>query len=152
MIFNLKSKYDAEYALSLFNEYKSLGKTIDLDLHKEERSSAQRRAKWLYFTMVSKILNERGETFFNEILEIEVKFTKELLNETFWIGGSYRYNQDTSTIGALADFQISPQMRIGYAYEHYITDLRPYTGGTHEILLMFEVFKPTKRVKSPRYF
>ena len=43
-------------------------------------------------------------------------------------------------------------MRIGYAYEHYITDLRPYTGGTHEILLMFEVFKPTKRVKSPRYF
>lgn len=75
-----------------------------------------------------------------------------LFNETFWIGGSYRYNQDTSTIGALADFQISPQMRIGYAYEHYITDLRPYTGGTHEILLMFEVFKPTKRVKSPRYF
>ena len=75
-----------------------------------------------------------------------------LFNETFWIGGSYRYNQDTSTIGGLADFQISPQMRIGYAYEHYITDLRPYTGGTHEILLMFEVFKPTKRVKSPRYF
>ncbi|QCE43224.1 type IX secretion system membrane protein PorP/SprF [Psychroserpens sp. NJDZ02] len=75
-----------------------------------------------------------------------------LFNETFWLGGSYRYNRDTSTIGALADFQVSPQMRIGYAYEHYITDLRPYTGGTHEILLMFEVFKPTKRVKSPRYF
>ncbi|MEL0644788.1 MULTISPECIES: type IX secretion system membrane protein PorP/SprF [unclassified Olleya] len=75
-----------------------------------------------------------------------------LFDEKFWIGGSYRYNRDTSTIGALADFQVSPQMRIGYAYEHYITDLRPYTGGTHEILLMFEVFKPTKRVKSPRYF
>ncbi|WP_397362617.1 type IX secretion system membrane protein PorP/SprF [Olleya sp. R77988] len=75
-----------------------------------------------------------------------------LFNEKFWLGGSYRYNRDTSTIGALTDFQISPQMRIGYAYEHYITDLRPYTGGTHELLLMFEVFKPTKRVKSPRYF
>lgn len=75
-----------------------------------------------------------------------------LFYEKFWIGGSYRYNEDTSTIGALADFQISPQMRIGYAYEHYITDLRPYTGGTHEIVLMFEVFKPTRRVKSPRYF
>jgi len=43
-------------------------------------------------------------------------------------------------------------MRIGYTYEHYITDLRPYTGGTHEILVMFEVFKPAKRMKSPRYF
>ncbi|MGB6268089.1 MAG: type IX secretion system membrane protein PorP/SprF [Olleya sp.] len=75
-----------------------------------------------------------------------------LFNDKFWLGGSYRYNRDTYTIGALADFQISPQMRIGYAYEHYITDLRPYTGGTHELLLMFEVFKPSKRVKSPRYF
>ncbi len=36
MIFNLKSKYDAECALSLFNVYKNLGKTIDLDLRKEE--------------------------------------------------------------------------------------------------------------------
>ncbi|AXO79091.1 type IX secretion system membrane protein PorP/SprF [Olleya aquimaris] len=75
-----------------------------------------------------------------------------LFDETFWLGGSYRYNSDTSTLGALADFQVSPQLRIGYAYEHYISDLRPYTGGTHEILLMFEVFKLTKRVKSPRYF
>ncbi len=75
-----------------------------------------------------------------------------LFNEKLWLGGSYRYNRDTSTVGALADFQVSQQMRIGYAYEHYITDLRPFTGGTHELLLMFEVFKPTKRVKSPRYF
>lgn len=75
-----------------------------------------------------------------------------LFNEKLWLGGSYRFNQDTSTIGALADFQVSNQMRIGYTYEHYITDLRPYTGGTHEILVMFEVFKPSKRMKSPRYF
>jgi len=75
-----------------------------------------------------------------------------LFNEKFWIGAGYRYNRDTSTIGALADFQVSKQLRIGYAYEYFITDLRPYTSGTHEILLMFEVFKPSKRVKSPRYF
>lgn len=75
-----------------------------------------------------------------------------LFNEKFWIGGGYRYNQDTSTLGVQTDFQISRQMRIGYTYEHYLTDLRPYTGGTHEILLMFEVFEFNKRVKSPRYF
>ncbi len=75
-----------------------------------------------------------------------------LFKEKFWIGAGYRYNENTSTIGALADFQISPQMRIGYAYEHYISDLRPFTGGTHEILVMFEILKTDKRIKSPRYF
>ena len=75
-----------------------------------------------------------------------------LLYEKLWLGGSYRYNQDTTTFGALIDFQISQQMRIGYSYEFFASDLRPYTSGTHEILLMFEVYKPRKRIKSPRYF
>jgi type IX secretion system PorP/SprF family membrane protein len=74
-----------------------------------------------------------------------------LFNETFWIGGGYRVDQNTAAIGAIADFQISKQLRIGYAYEYPISDLRAYTSGTHEILLMFEVFK-SKRIKSPRYF
>ena len=74
-----------------------------------------------------------------------------LFNETFWIGGAYRVNQNAAAIGAIADFQVSKQLRIGYAYEYPISDLRPYTSGTHEVLLMFEVFK-SKRIKSPRYF
>ncbi|WP_452224641.1 PorP/SprF family type IX secretion system membrane protein [Lacinutrix chionoecetis] len=75
-----------------------------------------------------------------------------LFYEKFWIGGGYRYNQDTTTLGVLADFQVSQQLRIGYTYEYFLSDLRPYTSGTHEILLMFEVYKPRKRIKSPRYF
>ena len=74
-----------------------------------------------------------------------------LFNETFWIGGGYRVDQNTSAIGAIADFQISKQLRVGYAYEYPFSDLSAYTSGTHEILLMFEVFK-SKRIKSPRYF
>ena len=74
-----------------------------------------------------------------------------LFNEVFWIGGSYRINERASAIGGIADFQISKQFRIGYAYEYPLSDLRPYTSGTHEVLIMFEVFK-SKRVKSPRYF
>jgi len=75
-----------------------------------------------------------------------------LFFEKFWVGAAYRYNQDTTTLGALADFQVSKQLRIGYSYEYFLSDLRPYTSGTHEILLMFEVYKPRKRIKSPRYF
>ena len=75
-----------------------------------------------------------------------------LFYDKFWIGGGYRYNLKTSTIGATTDFQVSKELRIGYTYEYFLSDLRPYTGGTHEILLMYELFKPTKRLRSPRYF
>ncbi|MCB0445518.1 MAG: type IX secretion system membrane protein PorP/SprF [Gelidibacter sp.] len=74
-----------------------------------------------------------------------------LFNEVFWIGGAYRINERAAALGAIADFQISKQLRIGYAYEYPLSDLRPYTSGTHEVLLMFEIFK-SKRIKSPRYF
>ena len=74
-----------------------------------------------------------------------------LFNETFWIGGGYRINQSAAAIGGIADFQVSKQLRIGYAYEYPISDIRAYTSGTHEVLLMFEVFK-SRRIKSPRYF
>jgi type IX secretion system PorP/SprF family membrane protein len=74
-----------------------------------------------------------------------------LFFEKFWLGAGYRINEQTSSLGGLADFQISEQLRIGYAYEYPFSDLNSFTGGTHEILLMFELFK-AKRVKSPRYF
>ncbi len=74
-----------------------------------------------------------------------------LFNEKFWIGAGYRVNEQAGAIGGIADFQVSKQLRIGYAYEYPISDIRPFTSGTHEILLMFEVFK-SRRIKSPRYF
>jgi type IX secretion system PorP/SprF family membrane protein len=74
-----------------------------------------------------------------------------LFNEKLWLGAAYRFDQSAGALGGIVDFQVSKQFRIGYAYEHPLSDIRPYTSGTHEILLMFEVFK-SKRVKSPRYF
>ncbi len=74
-----------------------------------------------------------------------------LFYEKFWLGGSYRYNKDTASLAGIADFQVSKQLRVGYAYEHFISDLRPFLGATHEILLMYELFNE-RRIKSPRYF
>jgi type IX secretion system PorP/SprF family membrane protein len=81
-------------------------------------------------------------------LDISANF---LFHEKFWLGGGYRFNESAAAIGGIADFQVSKQLRIGYAYEYPISDIRAYTSGTHEVLLMFEVFK-SKRIKSPRYF
>ncbi|MBR9757010.1 MAG: type IX secretion system membrane protein PorP/SprF [Algicola sp.] len=74
-----------------------------------------------------------------------------LFYEKFWLGAGYRLNQNTAALGGIADFQVSKQLRIGYAYEYPLSEINDYVGGTHEILIMFELFK-TKRVKSPRYF
>ncbi|WP_026752919.1 type IX secretion system membrane protein PorP/SprF [Sediminibacter sp. Hel_I_10] len=74
-----------------------------------------------------------------------------LFFEKLWIGPAYRMNENAGAFGGIIDFQISKQLRVGYAYENPTSDLRPYTTGTHEILLMFELFK-SKRIKSPRYF
>ena len=75
-----------------------------------------------------------------------------LFYDKFWVGGSYRINESTGAIGALVDFQISRQLRIGYAYEHPLSDIASYTNGTHEILLIYEFKFLKSKLKSPRYF
>ncbi len=74
-----------------------------------------------------------------------------LFYEKFWLGAAYRFNESAGAFGAIADFQVSKQIRLGYAYEHPISDIRPYSDGTHEVLLIYELFS-SKRIKSPRYF
>lgn len=74
-----------------------------------------------------------------------------LFNEKLWLGAGYRINRRTGALAAMVDYQISKQLRMGYTFEYSTSDLNKYSDGTHEFLLMFEVFK-SKRVKSPRYF
>ncbi|VAW27082.1 hypothetical protein MNBD_BACTEROID04-212, partial [hydrothermal vent metagenome] len=75
-----------------------------------------------------------------------------LFNEKFWLGGSYRLNGQQNALGALVDFQVSDQFRVGYTYEIPTGEIRPYTSGSHEILLMYEFRFLKRKQKSPRYF
>ena len=75
-----------------------------------------------------------------------------LFNEKFWLGGSYRMNGKQEAIGALVDFQVTDQFRVGYTYEIPTGEIRPYTNGSHEILLMYEFKFMKNKQKSPRYF
>lgn len=75
-----------------------------------------------------------------------------LFHEKLWLGASYRINNYTAALGAIADFQIAKPLRIGYAYEYPLSDIIEFSGGSHEVLLIFEIFKTNKRIKSPRYF
>jgi len=75
-----------------------------------------------------------------------------LYNEKLWLGASYRINDEQRAFGAIVDFQVSRQFRIGYAYEIPTGDIRPYSSGSHEILLMYEFKFLKNKQKSPRYF
>ncbi|MEM9001516.1 MAG: type IX secretion system membrane protein PorP/SprF [Bacteroidota bacterium] len=76
-----------------------------------------------------------------------------LMYEKFWFGASYRFN-DASNFGAFMDYQVAHNVRLGYAYDLPTSTIRPYSGGTHEVILIFEprFSKRTKLYKSPRYF
>jgi type IX secretion system PorP/SprF family membrane protein len=72
-----------------------------------------------------------------------------LFNENFEIGGTYRLDD---SFGAMANFKITPNLRIGYAYDHVISSLKTATTSSHEIMLLFDLNFPKKVSLSPRYF
>lgn len=77
------------------------------------------------------------------------------LNATLWIrdviafGVQYRTRAD---IAALFELQISPQIRLGYAYDRSTTSLVQFNSGSHEIMLRYEFGFPKDKILSPRYF
>lgn len=72
-----------------------------------------------------------------------------IYDEKFYLGANYRIDD---AIGAFVDFQIVDALRVGYAYEYSVSDLQPYTSGSHEILLIYEFRLQNTKYKSPRFF
>ena len=75
--------------------------------------------------------------------------TNFLYLEKFEMGATYRL-QDS--FGAMVNYAISPSVRIGYAYDHIVSDLKVTTPSSHEIILLFDLNFPKKVSRSPRYF
>ena len=72
-----------------------------------------------------------------------------LLADRFWIGGIYRSGD---AVGAVAQWIITSNLRIGYAVDFTLTDLRNYHQGTHELMISYEIAFTKKKFISPRYF
>jgi hypothetical protein len=53
-----------------------------------------------------------------------------------WV--AYRWS---AAVTAMAGFQISDAMYVGYAYDFETTRLNNYNSGSHEIFLRYELFK-----------
>ncbi len=71
-----------------------------------------------------------------------------LLFEKLTLGAAYRWD---AALSALAGFQFTDQIFIGFGYDFETTDIEKYNGGSYEFMIRFDVFK-TKRVLTPRFF
>jgi type IX secretion system PorP/SprF family membrane protein len=72
-----------------------------------------------------------------------------MFQDRFTLGGAYRWDAAWS---AMAGFQITEGLMIGYAYDAETTKLAYYNSGSHEVFMRFELFKKSSRVNSPRFF
>jgi len=73
-----------------------------------------------------------------------------LYNDRFELGASYRIDD---AVSGLVNFAVTPTLRIGYAYDYTLSNLGQFNSGSHEIILLFDLFLLGKwRDKSPRFF
>jgi len=72
-----------------------------------------------------------------------------LINEKFVLGAAWRWS---AAVSAMAGFQVSDGLYIGYGYDLETTKLRNYNSGSHEVFLRFELFKRQDKIVSPRFF
>ena len=72
-----------------------------------------------------------------------------LIKEKFWIGAMYRTG---NSFGAIAQWIFDKKLRIGYAYDVSTNNLQSYHGGSHEVMVSYELKFLKENVVSPRYF
>lgn len=70
--------------------------------------------------------------------------------ENLEAGLSYRIDDSFSV---MANYGITQNLRIGYAYDYTTSNLGNFNSGTHEVFLLFDLnFSGSKRYSSPRFF
>ncbi|WP_412987045.1 type IX secretion system membrane protein PorP/SprF [Pontimicrobium sp. IMCC45349] len=65
------------------------------------------------------------------------------------VGAGYRLDDSFS---AMINFMITPNLRIGYAYDAIQSELDIVTNASHEVFINFDLNFPRKVSRSPRYF
>lgn len=72
-----------------------------------------------------------------------------LFYEKFELGASYRLDDSFS---GLVGFQVTPNIRVGYAYDSVTSDIKSVASSSHEVVVTFDLFFKKRVLSSPRYF
>ena len=89
-----------------------------------------------------------AKTAFNAPVSWDTSLNALLYNR-LELGATYRL-QDS--FGAMVNFTINPNLRIGYAYDNILSDLNITTSSSHEIILLYDINFSKKASSSSRYF
>lgn len=110
-----------------------------------------------YFTLggyihLNRMLKLRPSALFKMTTNSPFAFDANLaliIYDKFWIGANYRLSESA---GALVQFSINNQFKIGYAVDIATTKLVRTNYGSHEILLSYDLNVNKKKIISPRFF
>jgi type IX secretion system PorP/SprF family membrane protein len=69
--------------------------------------------------------------------------------DRFVIGAAYRWS---ASVSAMAGFQITDGLYIGYGYDRETTKLNNYNSGSHELFLRYEFISGKNKITTPRFF
>lgn len=72
-----------------------------------------------------------------------------IFNDRLWLGAGYRIED---SMNFLVHYQLTDQLRVGYAFDLTESELRRYSNGTHEIMVGFDFQFNKKKIMTPRYF
>ena len=72
-----------------------------------------------------------------------------LFKEKMWLGAMYRTGD---AVGFIAQWVFDDRLRVGYAYDYSISQLRGLHFNTHEIMVSYELRIVKQAIVSPRYF
>lgn len=101
-----------------------------------------------YWNIIPSIAVQYDNVTVNEEVNLLFEYTKLV-----WFGASYRMSDalKPQSVVPMIGFNIADYVRIGYAYEHTLTDLNTYSNGTHELMLTFRFKTRCNTYKTPRF-
>lgn len=79
-------------------------------------------------------------------LDVSANF---LLNNKLEFGASYRWDD---AVSGMFNVLVSDNLKVGYAYDHTLSNLGMFNSGSHEIFILFDFSFIGAQVKSPRFF
>ena len=141
-------------ALSVPNMLKS--KHLNVRTDGQERKYGEETQHYFltggYVFQLNENLKFKPSTMLKSAFDAPLSFDASanfLFNEVFEIGATYRLDD---SYGAMVNYAITPNLRIGYAYDRIMSDLKVSTPASHEVILLFDLNFPKKVSRSPRYF
>lgn len=73
-----------------------------------------------------------------------------LLSQKLWLGAGYRTGD---ALVAMIEYNITPQLRAGYAYDYTLSEIASYSSGSHEVMIGYGFGRDIQiKTRSPRYF